>query len=106
MKRNISSICSGNGLPQRIDKALEWLIYSRNSWKEKCIETKLAKKRQTQEIKRVKASRDEWKLSHIRVKLELDESKKLNFMLQNRIHELELQIKSKNNELDELKKKQ
>ena len=107
MERNaLTKNHNENNLPKRVDKALTWLTNSRDSWKEKCIETKLDLKRQTQENKRVKTSRDEWKLRNIRLKLELAESKELNLMLQNRIHELESQIKSKSNELYELKKKQ
>jgi len=94
------------GLPKRVDKALAWLISSRGDWKEKCIETKLTLKRQTQENKRVKAVRDELKLRNIRLKLELAENKELNLTLWNRIHELESQVKSKSDELYELKKKQ
>lgn len=107
MKKNIlPKIYNENKLPNRVDKALEWLTNSRNGWKETCIETKLKLKRQTQENKRVKDSRDVWKLKSIRLKLELTESKELNSMYQNRINELESQIKSKSKELYELKKKQ
>lgn len=99
-------IYTENELPKRVDKALSWLTNSRNDWKEKCIATKLSLKHQTQETKRVKASRDGWKLNNIRLKLELTEIKELNLMLQNRVYELELQLKSKSTELYELKKKQ
>ena len=71
-----------NNLPQRVDKTIAWLINSRDGWKDKCIETKLNLKRQTQENKRVRGSRDELKLRNVRLKLELSESKKLNLMLQ------------------------
>jgi len=106
MKKNTSTIFTENVLPKRVDKAIEWLNNSRNGWKEKCTETKLSLKRQTQENKRVKASRDEWKLSNIRLKLELAESKKMYAMLLNRVNELESKIQAKSNELYELKKKQ
>lgn len=106
MKKNTPTIFTENMLPKRVDKALEWLTYSRNGWKEKCTETKLNLKRQAQENKRVKASRDEWKLSNISLKLELAESKKMNATLLNRVSELESKIQAKSNELYELKKKQ
>lgn len=107
MKMNaLTKAYTENDLPKRVDKALAWLISSRDGWKEKCTETKLTLKRQTQENKRVRGSRDELKLRNVRLKLELSESKKLNLMLQDRIHELESQLKSKSNELCELKKKQ
>jgi hypothetical protein len=107
MDRNtLAKSYNENNLPKRVDKTIAWLINSRDGWKDKCIETKLNLKRQTQGTKRVKNSRDEYKLKNIRLKLELAESKELNLMLQDRIRELDSQIQSKSNELYELKKKQ
>ena len=37
----------------RMDKTIDWLIQSRNEWKQKCVDTKLKLKRQTLETKRL-----------------------------------------------------
>ncbi len=94
-----------HGLQKRVDKALAWLANSRDKWKVKCMNTKLQLKRLTQENKRVRDSREGWKLRNSRLKRELIGCKEKNISFQNRVKELESQIESKNCELNELKKK-
>lgn len=94
-----------NKLPTRVDKALAWLADSRNKWKEKCKETKLQLKRQTFAVKRLKDNRNDWKLSSIRLKQQLIESKEKISSLQRRVDALESQIESYRNEIRVVKKK-
>jgi len=106
MSENSPAALSGElGLPKRIDKALEWLTESRDKWKEKCTDTKLRLKRQNFLVKRIKQSRDEWKLRHIRLKQDLIQEKQIIASLQRQIEELESQIERTDFELRELKKK-
>ena len=50
---------SGNALPIRIDKTLQWLEESRSSWKEKTKTTKKELKIQKLAVKRARQSRNE-----------------------------------------------
>lgn len=93
-------------LPTRIDKALAWLADSRNKWREKCKETKLQLKRKTLAIKRLKDSRDDWRLENIQLKQELIKSKQKISSLQYRVDELESQIEDRIREIQSVKKKQ
>lgn len=76
---------------KRIDKTLNWLEYSREQWKEKCMEAKLQLKRQTLATKRVREGR-------VNLKNELR-------LAQNRIKELESISEQQSKQIDELKKK-
>ena len=106
MKNNPLNVsCNESKLPKRVDKALVWLADSRNKWKEKCMKAKLQLKRQTFGIKRVKDSRDDWKLRNIRLKYQSIESKQKISFLQRRVDELEYQIQDQKKEIHELKKK-
>ena len=48
-------------LPIRLDKTLDWLEKSRDSWKDKCLQTKLGLKMKTLSAKRLRGGRDKWK---------------------------------------------
>jgi hypothetical protein len=104
MQTNQGYVVSGT-LPTRIDKALAWLERSRNTWKEKCRQTKLLLKRQTFATKRLKEGRNVWKLSTLHLKQELSESKEIISVLQQHIKKLESQVEIFRNENAELKKK-
>ena len=105
MKNNPPNLsCNENGLPKRVDKTLAWLADSRNKWKEKCMEAKLQLKRQTFAIKRVKDSRDDWKLRNIKLKQQSIENELKIAVLQRRVDELECQIQDQKREIHELKK--
>ena len=103
--KNDKSFDDEKKLPTRIDKALAWLINSRDKWKEKCMETKLRLKRQTFEVKRLKASRHDWKLSNIRLKYDLLNCRQKISSLQKLVIDLETQIKDYKNEIQVVKKK-
>jgi chromosome segregation ATPase len=92
-------------LPTRVDKALAWLERSRDTWKDKCRQAKLLLKRQTFAAKRLKEGRNAWRLSSIRLKQELSESKDTISTLREHIKNLESQVETFRNETIELKKK-
>jgi hypothetical protein len=94
-----------NKLPIRVDKTLAWLADSRDSWKEKCMQTKLQLKRQTLAIKRLKNGRTSWKLYSTRLKQELIQSKKMMSCLQEQVDEMEAQIENYKKEIQVVKKK-
>ena len=94
-----------DSLPTRLDKALEWLTLSRDTWKEKCKETKLLLKRQTFAVKRLKEGRNAWRLSSIQYKQDLFQSKKNISALRQQVQELESQVEILRNEAIDLKKK-
>lgn len=48
---------TGKFISGRIDKTIEWLSLSRDTWKEKCLEAKLQLKRQTLATKRAREGR-------------------------------------------------
>lgn len=92
-------------LPKRVDKTIAWLVDSRNKWKDKCLETKLHLKRQVLATKRARESREEWKLTSVRLKQELVNSMKQTRDLQRQIDELKSQLKEQNIEIIKVKKK-
>jgi SMC interacting uncharacterized protein involved in chromosome segregation len=94
-----------DSLPTRIDKTLAWLTRSRDTWKEKCKETKLLLKRQTFAAKRLKEGRNEWRLSSIQLKKELSQSRKTISALRQNIQELESQVENFRIEPIDFKKK-
>jgi chromosome segregation ATPase len=104
MQTNQGHVVSGS-LPTRIDKALEWLTRSRDTWKEKCKETKLLLKRQIFAGKRLKEGRDAWRLSSIQLKQELVQSKETITTLRQQIQKLETQVEILKNETLDIKKK-
>ena len=99
MKNPTDNLANENEPPKRVDKTLAWLVDSRNTWKKKCMKTKLQLKRQTSAVKRVKDSRDEWKLRHIRLKQESIKFEKKVSSLQRRIDELESQVEDQQKEI-------
>lgn len=91
--------------PIRIDKALEWLKRSRDTWKEKCRQTKLSLKRKTFAAKRLEEGRNAWRLTSIQLKQELTQTKDEVSDLQQQIKTLESQVEIFKIENTELKKK-
>lgn len=102
---NDEAIDNGDKLPMRMDKALQWLTISRDTWKEKCLSTKLKLKRQTFEVKRLKAKRRDWKLANIRLKYDLSNCKEELLSLQKLVKSLQSEIKDCKNEVQVVKKK-
>lgn len=94
-----------NELPTRVDKALDWLAFSRDKWKEKCKNSKLQLKRQTLAVKRLRISRDVWKSSNLSLRYESDKNKQIISSLQRRVDELEILIEKQKIEIQDLKKK-
>jgi hypothetical protein len=92
-------------LPARVDKALAWLERSRDTWKYKCMQTKLLLKRQTFAVKRLREGRNAWRLSTTQLKVELSLCKDTISTLQKHIKNLELQAETSRREANELKKK-
>lgn len=91
--------------PVRVDKTLAWLADSRDMWKMKCKKTKLQLKRQVLAVKRLRESRDHWRLQNIRLKQELISSTQKTSYLQSRVDELESQIEECKKEIHIVKKK-
>jgi hypothetical protein len=104
MQINQGHIVNGS-FPNRVDKTLAWLTRSRDIWKEKCIKTKLFLKRQTFAAKRLKEGRNTWRITSIRLKQELSQSKKTISALQQSIQWLESQVEILKNDTNDLKKK-
>jgi hypothetical protein len=90
-------------LPKRVDKTLAWLVDSRNKWKDKCLGTKLHLKRQVLATKRARESREEWKLTSVRLEQELIKNMKQMRDLQRQIDELKSKLQEKN--IDNIKVK-
>ena len=76
---------------ERIDKTIEWLNHSRDTWKEKCLEAKLQLKRQNLATKRAREGRTILK-SELR-------------KLQDHIAVLESKLDNQEKHLQEMKKK-
>lgn len=75
----------------RIDKTIEWLNLSRDTWKEKCLEAKLQLKRQNLATKRAREGR-------LLLKSELKR-------LQDHIAVLEAKLEDREKHLHDIKKK-
>jgi chromosome segregation ATPase len=104
MQTNQGSVVNDT-LPKRMDKALAWLERSRDTWKEKCRKTKLLLKRTTFTVKRIQEGRNTWRLSSIRLKQELYQSRETISALRQHIANLESQVDIFKNQATELKKK-
>ena len=102
---NDEEIDNENKLPMRMDKALQWLTISRDTWKEKCLSTKLKLKRQTFEVKRLKDKRREWKFANIRLKYDLSNCRQEIASLQKLVKGLQSEINSCKIEVQVVKKK-
>ncbi len=48
-------------LPKRIDKTIQWLENSRDSWKDKCLRAKNQLKKTTLAMKRARKGRGRWR---------------------------------------------
>lgn len=93
-------------LPTRVDKKLYWLEESRDSWKNKTIETKYELQKQKIAVKRARESRDllqeelsKEKTDHYSDREELNQ-KELEIM------QLKARLEKAAQDIDELKKKQ
>ena len=81
-------------MPERVDKALEWLKISRDSWKAKAREAKLKLKKQTLAVKRAREERD-----HLKCRLELVDTHEAHDS--QKVRKLELDNERLKQELDE-----
>jgi chromosome segregation ATPase len=92
-------------LPERIDKTLDWLETSRDSWKNKAKIAKEELKKRTLAVKRARESRNEFKE-------QLEQAKEAHCMHQEELNQktieiekLEKQLAEARSEIEELKKK-
>ena len=95
---------SNDTLPARVDKALQWLEESRDSWKKKTITSKYELKKQKTAVKRARKSRDllheEWskeKTAHYRTQDTLNQKEV-------EIVQLKAQLEKSDQQVEELKK--
>jgi hypothetical protein len=84
-------------MPERVDKALEWLKLSRDSWKAKAKEAKLKLKKQTLAVKRAREERD-----RLKCHLELNDASEMHDIP--KAKELELENESLKQELAEARR--
>lgn len=96
---------SNNKLPVRIDKTLNWLEKSRNSWKEKTTTSKYELQKQKIAVKRARKGRDllheelsEEKAAHCKTQSELIQKEA-------EIVECKAQLQKANQQVEEFKKK-
>ncbi len=97
---------SDHSLPIRMDKALQWLEESRNSWKEKTITSKYELKKQKTAVKRARESRN---FLHEELSKEKTAHHKTQDALNKKeieIAELKARLDKADQEVEELKKKQ
>lgn len=94
-----------NTLPVRVDKALQWFEESRDSWKNKTIETKYELQKQKIAVKRAREGRDS-------LKEELSKEKTAHYQTQYELNqkeienaELKSQLEKANEQIEDLKKK-
>lgn len=92
-------------LPERIDKTLNWLETSRDSWKNKAKVAKEELKKRTLAVKRVRGSRDEYqeKLKQAEEALRIHQEKLDQKTIE--MEKLEKQLTETRNEMEALKKK-
>jgi hypothetical protein len=102
---NTSSQSTGNFFPARIDKTLEWLEESRDSWKEKAKVAKDDLKKKKLAVKRARSGRDllqeelsKEKTAHYRVREQLNQRDA-------EIAQLKALLEKKTQEVEEFKKK-
>ena len=93
-------------LPPRVDKKLQWLEESRDSWKDKTIESKYELQKQKTAVQRARKTRDSLqeelskeKTAHYRDREELNQ-KDLEIM------QLKEQLEKAGQQIEEFKKKQ
>lgn len=92
-------------LPERVDKALDWLETSRDKWRDKAKIAKEELKKKTLAVKRARESREEFKEL-------LEEQKKAYYTSEDlleqkklEIAQLQKQLAEAQTEIEELKKK-
>jgi len=102
---NTSSQSTDNFFPARIDKTLEWLEESRDSWKEKAKVAKDSLKKRTLAVKRARDGRDlleeelsKEKTAHCQAREQLSQKDA-------EITELKTQLEKRTREAEEFKKK-
>ena len=102
---NTNSPLTGNFSPARIDKTVEWLKESRDSWKEKAKVAKDDLKKKKLAVKRARSGRNllqeelsKEKAAHYRVRVELSQKDA-------EIAELKAQLEKRTQEVEEFKKK-
>jgi len=96
---------TNNKIPLRVDKKLQWLEESRDSWKEKTITSKYELQKQKIAVKRARESRDLFheelskeKTAHYRTQEELSQK-------DIEIAKLKSQLENASQQIEELKKK-
>ena len=102
---NTSVQSTGNFFPARIDKTLEWLEESRDSWKKKARTAKDDLKKKKLAVKRARSGRDliqeelsKEKTAHYRAREQLSQKDA-------EIAELKAQLEKRTQEVEEFKKK-
>ena len=85
-------------LPIRVDKTLQWLKISRDSWKGKTKESKTKLKMATLGLKRAREGRDEIEMERKHLQTQLEQQDAEIVLLKNKLDQAA-------REVDELKKK-
>jgi chromosome segregation ATPase len=89
----------------RLNKKVDWLSVSRDSWKEKTKEAKDELKIKNLAVKRARESREDFKNKFAQEEQKLIEAKKLLVMKDLEIVELKKQLEGASKEVSNLKKK-
>ena len=97
--------CSEGVLPKRVDKTLQWLEKSRDTWKEKAIETKASLKKQKLAVKRARGGRDLFKKGLLEKTNKLENTQKELKEKELEIAKLKAELEKTNKEVVEVKKK-
>jgi hypothetical protein len=92
-------------LPKRIDKTLDWLIKSRDGWKEKCLKAKLELKMRSLSVKRLRDGRDKWKYQSKQAATIIQQMENTLEECFKETQMLKKELNRKNNEIENLKKK-
>lgn len=92
-------------LPERIDKTLNWLETSRDSWRDKTKATKAELKKKTLAIKRARESRDEYKGLLEKQERAFHESQDILEQKNLEIIQLQKQLAQAQEQIEEFKKK-
>jgi hypothetical protein len=92
-------------LPKRIDKTIDWLIKSRDVWKEKCLKAKLDLKMRSLSVKRLRDGRDKWKYQSKQKATIIQQMENTLEEYLKETEKLKEELNRKNNEIENLKKK-
>ena len=90
---------------KRLDKALNWLRKSRESWKLKCQAAKSQLKTKTLAVKRLRELRNDLKSKSQQLKIEIDHLRDSLSESQNEVAQLKARLQVSEKELTEVKKK-